>query len=726
MRNLPNTKLLDRLMSEGRLTAEGHATVVGFVALHGGSTEDALIDNRLMSEADVLRFVSTLHGTRFVSTEKLYKANIDPKLLQLVPRKLADQHGVIPVIYDDKNVLSIVTGEPENLAAMQEVRAASGVRDVTALYARPAAVRAAIQRFYYNDATAFATLLRSQKQLDLAADPGPSAFRTASITGPSPIQAQLVGGAIPLSFDIAQPGQIQHEAADPFANRITLGATQQELGVAPNVHAQPAAPAAPPPPAASPPAQAPPQASAPYVRPGGRPPETRRPSVVDMRIREPGGATLTTDYLETLNVLISLLEQSRPELHGHSAQCARLMKRLCDRMGLEGAQAGALSVAGYLHDVGKAGAFHLTALNVGEYDGHRTAAQKVGTAPERLFHLVSLHPDTKLAILQMYERFDGKGFPTSSRGKEISLGARMLAVVDSYADLTSNPRNPARRVLKPEEAVQFLGKARGTFFDPSMLDLLGAEVAGDDVRAKLLADRHSVLLVDPDPEETMVLELRMLEAGFDVRIARTAQQATFELAQREFALVVSEVDLDVADAGLSLRSAAASAPWAKSILAWVIHTRKADRQLAEIVFDLGVDDMVSKPTPPDIFVTKMRQLIDRKQRVAGAGATSQGVSGSLQEMALPDLVQVLWHGRKSCAVRLRTARGAGEISFADGQIVDAKFVGKRAEEAFYAMLALTEGEFQIDNTAAASERTIQASPEGLLLEGMRRMDEGLV
>jgi response regulator RpfG family c-di-GMP phosphodiesterase len=402
------------------------------------------------------------------------------------------------------------------------------------------------------------------------------------------------------------------------------------------------------------------------------------------------------------------------------------MKRLCERMGLEGAQASAFAVAGYIHDIGKAGAYHLTALNVAEYDGHRAAAQKVGTAPERYFHLVSLHHESKLAVVAMYERFDGKGFPSGARAKEISLGARMLAVVDSYADLTSNPRNPARRVLKPEEAVQFLSKFRGTIFDPAMVDLLGAEVAGNDVRAKLLADRHSVLLVDPDPEETMVLELRMLEAGFDVRIARTAQQAEYELGQRDFELVVTEVDLDLPDSGLALRSAAASAPWAKNVLAWVVHTRKTDRQLAEIVFDLGVDDMVSKPTPPDVFVAKMRQLIDRKQRALGGGAAAKGVSGSLTEMGLPELVQVLWHGRKSCAVRLKTTRGAGEISFADGQIVDAKFAGKRGEEAFYGMLVLKDGEFQIDNTATTTERTIQVSPEGLLLEGMRRIDEGLV
>jgi hypothetical protein len=42
------------------------------------------------------------------------------------------------------------------------------------------------------------------------------------------------------------------------------------------------------------------------------------------------------------------------------------------------------------------------------------------------------------------------------------------------------------------------------------------------------------------------------------------------------------------------------------------------------------------------------------------------------------------------------------------------------------MLAIKEGDFHIDADAVPTERTIDVSPEGLLLEGMRRLDEGLV
>ena len=670
-------------MAEGRLSPDAHATALSFVALHGGRVEDALIENELMSEADLLRYVSMVHSTRFVSTEKLYKASIDQRILALVPRKLAEQHQVFPVLYDDNaRSLSIVTPDPDNLAAITEVKIAAGVREVATLVARPAAVLAAIQRAYHNDASLFATLMRPAT-LQLSVDRFHSSSTTtgprpASLTGPSPVALT-----------------VQHEAKGLHAEPAIVRTS--DPGIAPAPAAQ-VAPPRPPPPA---------QERA--ARPAAQPP------------------SLASDYAETLNVLVSLLENSRQDLRGHSALTARLVRKVADRMGLPPHQIAAYVVAAYLHDLGKAGSYHLTALNVAEYDGHRTAAQKVFNVPERFLQAVQLTSDTKSAVNGMYERFDGRGFPLGLAGKDIPLGARILAVADTYADLTQNPRNPARKMLNAGEAIQFLSKHRGAIFDPTVLDLFRAEVAGDDLRAKILADRVNVLVVDTDAADTTVLELKLLEAGFDVHIARTMQQALHELRSREFTVVISEVDLDTPDAGLTLRSTVASEAIGQQVLVWVIHTRKTDRQLAEIVFDLGVDDLISKPSPPDVFVTKLRQLVERKRaRGQAAAPAPRGVSGSLAEMALPDVVQILWHGRKTCTVKLKTPKGAGDIGFVDGQIVDARLPPHRGEEAFYRMLSIKEGDFQIDPQTVPKDKTIDVSVEGLLLEGMRRLDEGLV
>ncbi len=177
--------------------------------------------------------------------------------------------------------------------------------------------------------------------------------------------------------------------------------------------------------------------------------------------------------------------------------------------------------------------------------------------------------------------------------------------------------------------------------------------------------------------------------------------------------------------GLALRADALKQPWGREIT-WVILTRKSDRHSAQRAFDLGVDDFVLKPVSTDIFAAKLRQLIERRSSTAGGG-TARGVSGSLTEMSLPDMVQILWHGRKTCALRINGGAISGEIDFSDGQVVDARWDALRGEDAFYKMLTLREGDFRLDPTyKPPATRSIQASPEALLLEGMRRLDEASI
>lgn len=446
---------------------------------------------------------------------------------------------------------------------------------------------------------------------------------------------------------------------------------------------------------------------------------TPRKSPVPAALTLPPAAS--PQFIETLNVLVSLIENSRADLRGHSSMVARLTRKTCERIGLSPLQISTIVAAAYLHDLGKMGAYHLTALNVSEYEGHRIAAVKSADLPVHLMESVGLLPETTATIASMYERYDGEGIPNGAAGKDIPLGARILSVADTYADLTQNPRNPYRKILRPFEACEVLLQYRSTVFDPNIVDLFRQSTTGEDMRAKLLSDRHEALIIDPDPEETTVLELRLIEQGFEVKIARTVAQAKKLLAENEIQAVVSEIDVDAPDAGLALREAMVKEGSARD-LTWVILTGKTDRLVAQRAFDLGVDDFVLKPVSTDIFAAKLRQLIERRAATSGAG--SRGVSGSLAEMSLPDMVQILWHGRKTCALKIQAQSSSGEIDFADGQVVNARWDAIRGEDAFYKMITLREGDFRLDpNFKPPATRVITASPEALLLEGMRRLDE---
>jgi hypothetical protein len=132
-----------------------------------------------------------------------------------------------------------------------------------------------------------------------------------------------------------------------------------------------------------------------------------------------------------------------------------------------------------------------------------------------------------------------------------------------------------------------------------------------------------------------------------------------------------------------------------------------------------VTDFVPKGSSTDVIVTRLKALLDQRAKTG-----TRGVSGSLREMGLPELVNVLWQGRKTGKLKIKSGSDLGEIHFAEGDIVNALWGRQRGEEAFYTMLKLQDGDFGLDPAFKPQGRIITENAESLLLEGMRRLDEG--
>ncbi len=272
-------------------------------------------------------------------------------------------------------------------------------------------------------------------------------------------------------------------------------------------------------------------------------------------------------------------------------------------------------------------------------------------------------------------------------------------------------------MLAPKEACAALGRHRDQHFDGTVLDMLEIVALGDDLKAKLLSDRPTMLICDADAEETAVLELRLIENGFDVVILRTATDAYERIQKRGIDALVTEVDLTPID-GFELVARLRQSP-AGAELPVLFLTRRSDRDSVDRGFELGAADFLVKPASGDVVAAKMRQVLAAGQKRGG-----RGVNGSLTEMALPDVLQVLSNGRKSGRLDIASAGQKGEILFSDGAIWGARFGPRSGVEAVYAMLMLDEGDFTLDPAARATDRTVHDSTESILLEGMRRLDEG--
>jgi diguanylate cyclase (GGDEF)-like protein len=122
-----------------------------------------------------------------------------------------------------------------------------------------------------------------------------------------------------------------------------------------------------------------------------------------------------------------------------------------------------------LHDIGKVGInekilLKNSKLTVGEFETMKKHPQLSTDLIRPLYFLRGTVP----LILYHHERWDGKGYPHRLKGREIPIGARIIAIVDAYRSLTSN--RPYRKAYTKSSAMKILKRESGTKFDPHVTE----------------------------------------------------------------------------------------------------------------------------------------------------------------------------------------------------------------------------------------------------------------
>src|ERR1700726_1864969 len=134
----------------------------------------------------------------------------------------------------------------------------------------------------------------------------------------------------------------------------------------------------------------------------------------------------------------------------------------------------------------------------------------------------------------------------------------------------------------------------------------------------------------------------------------------------------------------------------------------------------AVDDL------PDVMICDYRMPgVDRiaLEKLSKAASTDGVLRGSLSQMNVIDLVQSLEMGRKSCLLTMTNGDDKCEIYFNQGQAKHAAYGPITGDEAVFKVLHWTEGNFQIDFKAKSAQETTTLNTQGLLMEGLRLLDE---
>jgi putative nucleotidyltransferase with HDIG domain len=160
-----------------------------------------------------------------------------------------------------------------------------------------------------------------------------------------------------------------------------------------------------------------------------------------------------TDLIKKLAVA---LETGDPFTHGHSQRVARHAHRVAKTMRLPRELAEKIRLAGVIHDVGKLRTPRGIITKPGKLTDAEFDVIKRHTVDGALMVKEIGDPDLVDMVRHHHERLDGSGYPDRLEGEEISIGARVLAVADTF-DAASSLR-PYRDAQKHQVALDILQK----------------------------------------------------------------------------------------------------------------------------------------------------------------------------------------------------------------------------------------------------------------------------
>jgi putative two-component system response regulator len=172
-------------------------------------------------------------------------------------------------------------------------------------------------------------------------------------------------------------------------------------------------------------------------------------------------------FIDAIESLVGALEAKDKYTAGHSRRVTKIAVDTGKVLGLAGEKLENLRWAALLHDIGKIG----IDSSIQNKPGTLTPAEykyiltHCSIGPGIVEPLVN--EEIVEAIRHHHDSYDGTGLNQKVSGEEIPLGARILAVADSFDAMTSD--RPYRSAMTASKAIEEIKKCAGTQFDPAVV-----------------------------------------------------------------------------------------------------------------------------------------------------------------------------------------------------------------------------------------------------------------
>ena len=174
--------------------------------------------------------------------------------------------------------------------------------------------------------------------------------------------------------------------------------------------------------------------------------------------------------IATVSSMAKALAARDAYTHGHAERVGQIAGLIAAEMGMTNEETDLVELAGLLHDIGKIGFPDYLFL------------PHEGDNPKEIVREITRHPTTGAEILKdldflgsalsyircHHERPDGRGYPEGLKSADIPLGAKIIAVADSFDAITTE--RPYQKGQTYNEALSILKRGAGTKWDAECVD----------------------------------------------------------------------------------------------------------------------------------------------------------------------------------------------------------------------------------------------------------------
>jgi response regulator RpfG family c-di-GMP phosphodiesterase len=187
-----------------------------------------------------------------------------------------------------------------------------------------------------------------------------------------------------------------------------------------------------------------------------------------------GGKELEAWKEATIELAAQALDARDLAVANHCARVAELAARLTQQVALGRQNVELMHKAGMLHDLGMIGVSDMALHKPDPLTGEEWDLMR--RHPDIGADLIAQHPALAAAaplVRHHHERWDGSGYPAGLKGEVVPIGARIIAVAESFDFITNRwPYRP--NPLTAVEAIRDISGHSGSWYDPAVVSALRA------------------------------------------------------------------------------------------------------------------------------------------------------------------------------------------------------------------------------------------------------------